>query len=85
MVPGQICMKCKQQTHNLQTLVKKDNSICHKKSNNISTDACKITIFWSLTKAVNPVPFIGKCHQFKLFQNDIYSPRVRDEMVDIWS
>ena len=42
------------------------------------------TIFWRLTKAINPVPFIGECHQFKLFQNDVKMPRIWYKMVDVW-
>ena len=68
--------------HTTRTLVMKDNRICYK---DILIHACKFTIFRRLTKAVDPVPFIGKCHQFELFQNDIYVPCVRYEMVNVWS
>ena len=67
--------------HNMQTSAKKENRIWEQ------FNECKqiSTVFWGLTKAVNPVPFIGECHQFKLFQHNVQMPGIWYKMVDIRS
>ena len=40
----------------------------------------KPTIFWSLPKAVNPIPFVGNSQKFKLFQEEVETPCVRNKV-----